>query len=93
MGCYKRVQVIQNEGDDQKFNNIRRQFFQALHDNIRQRFPCTDLITAARVLCKETLPADPLQKALYGESEIAKLCKSFNINSKQAANNVGFCCV
>ena len=85
-GSYKGVKVIKNEGDNAKFTNCRCQFFQALHDNTSQRFPYTDFITAARVLCKETLPADPLQKALYGDSEIAMLCKSFNISSTLAAD-------
>jgi hypothetical protein len=32
------------------FETFRGQFFQALHDNYCQRFPCTDVLGAAREL-------------------------------------------
>src|SRR5688572_27167860 len=70
-GCYKGVSITKSESDDLKFEAFRSQFFQALHDNVVQRFPSTDILTAARVLNKALWPKDPLQKALDGENEVA----------------------
>jgi len=85
-GCYKGVQIVKSDGDDAQFTKFRCQFFQALHDNVSQRFPCTDFIAAARVVSKDSWPSDPLEKALYGESELAVLCKSFAISSSVSAD-------
>jgi len=51
-----------------------------------QRFPCTDFIAAARVVNKDSWPSDPLEKALYGDSELAVLCKIFAIFSSVSAD-------
>jgi hypothetical protein len=40
-GCFKGVCIVKTDGDDRKFDLFRRQFFQALHDNLTERFPCT----------------------------------------------------
>ena len=51
-----------------------------------QRFPCTDFIAAARVVNKDSWPSDPLEKAQYGDSELAVSCKSFAIFSSVSAD-------
>jgi len=49
-GHYKCVEILKGEADDQKLESFRLQFYQALYDHIGQRFSCTDLLAAARVL-------------------------------------------
>ena len=68
--------------------SFRLQFFQALYDHIGQRFPCTDLLAAARVLKQSQWPEDPLKRALCGEADVASLCKAFDIDSKLSAKIV-----
>ena len=68
--------------------SFRLQFFQALYDHIGQRFPCTDLLAAARVLKQSQWPEDPLKRSLYGEADVASLCKAFDIDSKLSAKIV-----
>jgi hypothetical protein len=84
-GCFNNVAVVKSEADDLRFNAIRCQFFQALHDNIIQRFPLTKFLAAAAVLNKATWPSDPLQRALFGEAEIVYICKEFQLPSSEIA--------
>ena len=37
---------------------------------------------------KASWPQDPLKRALYGESEVASLCKQFSVTGKEAAEIV-----
>jgi hypothetical protein len=39
------------------------------------------LLDAARVLCKESWPENPLERALYGEQDVALLCKIFHFHT------------
>ena len=87
-GLYKTIQIVMCPSDKQHFTSLRCQFFQSLHDNISQRFPDTNLLKASSILNKETWPVDPLERALFGESEVGSLCKQFNIPSLQAAKIV-----
>ena len=80
--------ITKNESGDVKFEAFRFNFFQALHDNVVQRFPSTDILTGARVLSKASWPKDPLQKSLYGENEVASLCKAFDIDKSLSADIV-----
>ena len=80
-GSYKGIKIIKTDVDEQKLVSFRRRFFQALHDNVVQRFPTTDVLFAARILKKLSWPTDPLQKSLFGEKEIGILCTNFNIDS------------
>jgi len=59
--CFKNVEILKVDSDVQKFESFRNQFLQALHDNFCQRFPCTDVLAAAYVLCKDSLPGDTLK--------------------------------
>ena len=65
-GCYKGIKIIKTDENEQKLVSFRSQCFQALHDNVVQRFPSTDVLLAARVLNKSSWPTDPLQKSLLG---------------------------
>jgi hypothetical protein len=42
----------------------------------------------ASVLVQASWPEDPLKRALYGESEVASLCKQFSITGNEAAQIV-----
>ena len=87
-GSYMGVKIVKSDADESKFLALRGQFFTCLYDNLARRFPETELIKTASVLDKATWPSDPLQKALFGESEIASLCKEFNMDSSCAAEIV-----
>ena len=82
---YKAVEIVMNDNDVTRFQSVKCQFFQALHNNVVQRFPCNDLLNAASCLNQSTWPMDPLSAALFGEAEVAKLCKMFGFESSQAA--------
>ena len=66
-GCYKGVNVVQNASDYKKFSDLRVQFFQALHDNLDQRFPTVAFLSAASVIDMSCRPHVPLKQILYGE--------------------------
>lgn len=85
---YKGVCIEMKAGDRAQFDTLRCQFFQALHDNFEQRFPSADFLKAASCINRLTWPKDPLERALFGESCIAKLCKDFAIDSNEAAGTV-----
>ena len=87
-GAFQGVTLRKLEGDEDKFVKLRVQFFQALLDNIEQRFPSTQLMHASSVLSSKTWPADPLKKALFGETEVAYLCTHFQFDSHVAAQTV-----
>ena len=67
---------------------MRGQFLQSLIDNFEQRFPSADFLQDAACLNPLSWPDDPLQKALFGERSVAKLCKGFGISSSEAALTV-----
>jgi hypothetical protein len=86
--CFKGICVTKGDADNEAFAVLRKRFFQTLHDNILQRFPPTALLTAASVLNQSQWPTDSLQRALFGDTEIAFLCKEFCIDSANAADVV-----
>jgi len=55
---------------------------------LSSRFPATSLMSAATVLVKAAWPEDPLQRALFGEAEVACLCKQVVFTCEQAAEIV-----
>jgi len=85
-GKFKDVDIVQTDNDLQKFSSFRAQFLQALYDNLCQRFPCTDVLSAARALCPQSWPSDVLERALFGQSDIAFLCKAFLLDSDLSAD-------
>ena len=84
--CFKNVEILKADSDVQKFESFRDQVLQALHDNLCQRFPFTDVLAAARVLCKDSWPDDTLRRALYGENEVPLPCKTFHFDSELSAD-------
>jgi hypothetical protein len=80
-GKFQNIFVVKKGGDEDKFCEMKCQFYQALHDNIEQRFPCEDLLKNALVLNAINWPSDALDLALYGDREIASLCSSLCIDS------------
>ena len=94
LACYQRdqhfhnVEIIKKDGDEEQFQSKRSQFFQALHDNIKQRFPSTDLLQAASCLNQSFWPSEPIKKALFGEAQIATLCRSLNFSPSTTADVV-----
>lgn len=87
-GTFKGLRIQKSETDEAKFCTLRNQFFQALHDNISARFPATGVMSAASVLVKASWPEDPIKRVLYGEAEVASLCKQFAITGTEAAEIV-----
>ncbi len=84
-GTFKGLNIQKSPTDEAKFLTLRNQFFQALHDNISACFPATGVMSAASVLVKASWPEDPLKRVLYGEAEVASLCKQFAITGTEAA--------
>jgi hypothetical protein len=83
---FKDIPIVKSSNDDTKFLQTKSQFFQALHDNIVQRFPCDALLTNALVLNHVNWPNDPIDLALYGTREIATLCKDLDMDSNTTCN-------
>jgi len=52
------------------------------------RFPATSLMSAATVLVIDAWSEDPLQRALFGEAEVACLCKQVVFTGTPAAEIV-----
>jgi len=86
--CFMVITTVKAETDQIMFDSLRKQFFAALCDNISQRFPPTRFMKAASMLNKATWPSDPLERALFGESKIAYLCKEFAFSSATTADIV-----
>ena len=85
-GTFMGIAIVQDATDEARFQSLRAQFFSALIDNIRQRFPATALMKAAGVLNQTVWPSDPLQRAMFGEAEVANLCNDLCIESAESAN-------
>jgi len=81
---FKGVTITKKEGDEETFAKLKRQFFQALSDNLQQRFPSGDFLQSAACLNPHTWPADPLQRALFGDKAVAQLCKGFDFTTSDA---------
>ena len=87
-GCFKDVKINTTKSDVENFEKLRGQFLQSLCDNLRRRFPSSDLLAAAASLNPLTCPLDPLERAFFGEKQVAFLCKKFKISNDQAADTV-----
>jgi len=85
---YHNVEIVKKEGDEEQFKTRRGQFYQALHDNIQQRFACNDLLQTARCLGRSSWPADPVKKALYGKFHVASVSKSLGFSPDATADIV-----
>jgi hAT family C-terminal dimerisation region len=85
-GKCRGVPVLKCANDDEKFRRTRTQFYQAVHDNIVSRFPCTELLHDALVLSELTWPSDEIELALYGDREIVSLCKRLYRDSESTVH-------
>jgi len=74
-----------NESDEGKFIRTRSPFYQALRDNIRQRFACIDFLSNIQVLDKSHWPDDKVEKT-YGDREVSSLCKDLGFKAKYIVN-------
>jgi hypothetical protein len=87
-GTFKGVTIKKNDSDEAEFVKLRNQFFHALHDNISARFPANGMMLDAGVLVQASWPEDPLKRALYGEREVASLCRQLSVTGDEAAQIV-----
>jgi hypothetical protein len=85
-GMFMGIVVIQADADEAKFKSMRSQFFTALIDNIKHRFPSSAVMRAAGVLDSTAWPSNPLQRALFGEADIANLCNDLCVTNEESAN-------
>ena len=69
-------------------SNFEESVFQYLHDNFENRLPPAKFLQATSCLNRSTWPTDPLQRALYGESQVAHLWKHFQICTSDGADIV-----
>ena len=83
-GKFKGVEIVKSVNDDNKFVRAKSQFYQALHDNIVQRFPNCDILKNALIFNTLTWPDDKLELALFGDHELVALCKDLCINDADA---------
>src|SRR6218665_1341703 len=60
----------QTDADQAHFKSAKEQFFQALYDNLLERFPKTEILTAAQVLDVNMLSQDCLHQTLFGGREL-----------------------
>ena len=77
------------ECDCDRFVQIKSQFYQALCDNLTARFPCTELMSAAKVFDKSSWPKEGMDLALYGDNEVAYLAKKLQFSYDEAESK--FC--
>jgi hypothetical protein len=80
---FQGVAVVQCTTDHAKFQQTKAQFFQALYDNMQQRFPSCNFLNDALVLNQSTWPCDTLELALYGENEIVNMCKELTFDTDE----------
>ena len=85
---HKGVQIIQNDGDYEKFWVMKGQFLQSLLDNFEQHFPASEFMQAAAYRNRVMWIQEPLQRALFGENFVAQMCRRFGIHIDAAASVV-----
>ena len=78
---FKDVVVLKGANDETKLIQIKALFYQALLDNVEQRFPCDELLINSLALNKMNWPSDPIELALYGDRQVAALCKGLGIDA------------
>ena len=56
--------------------------------NLTARFPCTELMSAAKVFDKSSWPKEGMDFALYGDNEVAYLAKKLQFSYDEAESNI-----
>ena len=85
-GKFKGISLDRADCDVSVFASLCNQFFQCLHDNLYDRFPCDDLMSAIAVLDPNELPQASLARALFGNSEVGMLFKLLKFKSEDSAD-------
>ena len=71
------MDVRDNESERAKFCSIRRQFLQAVIDNVRARFPALPLFAAMSILDPHNLPSNVVDVGSYGDTKLDTLLDHF----------------
>jgi len=64
---------------------MRRQFLQAVVDNMKVRFPDQQLLAAGAVLSPSTWPSNEDELAVYGDSDVIQLARLLQVDTVQLA--------
>ena len=73
----KNLEIKDSESDRAKFSSIRKQFLQAVIDNVRARFPSLPSFTALSILDTKNLPSNVVEVGSYGDNDLDTLFGSF----------------
>jgi len=82
-GLNNGANVKRNKADAVNFDRLRGRFLQSLCDNLKQRFPSSELLEASACLNKSSWPTDLLERDLFGEKHAANLCMQFGMGSDE----------
>jgi hypothetical protein len=82
-GSYFGFRVSRTKADATSFDVMRRQFLQAVVDNMKVRFPDQQLLAAGAVLSPSTWPSDEDQLAVY---DVIKLARLLQVDTVQAVD-------
>jgi hypothetical protein len=85
-GSYCGFQVSRTNADAKTFDVMRRQFLQAVVDNMKVRFPDQLLLGAGAVLSPSSWPSNEDELAVYGDSEVIKLARLLQVDTVKAVD-------
>ena len=88
-GCYHGIGEPHSCNDKCAFAQKRRQFLQALVDNLNSRFPEQQLLEDGAVLNLATWLDDENERALYGDSSVLQLTILCKVDTRQALDDFG----
>jgi hypothetical protein len=80
------IQITRTASDTTTFDGIRRQFLQAVIDNLHARFPDQQLLEAGAVLSPSSWPEDEDLLAVYGDAEVIKLARLCRLDATAAVD-------
>jgi len=63
------------------FDVMRRQFLQAVVDNMKVRFPDQQLLTTGAVLSLSTWPSNEVELAVYGDGDVIELARLLQVDT------------
>lgn len=86
-GTFSGISLSRTAHDVEVFTQMRRQFIQALMDNLSSRFPERLLLEAGAVLSETSWPASENDRALFGDKEVLKLATLCKVVSKDALDD------
>jgi hypothetical protein len=83
-GCYCGFVLKRTKNDEAQFTTMRKQFVQAIIDNVNSRFPDRQLLNAGAVLSPSSWPEEENELALFGDREVLQLASICRIDARQA---------